>query len=421
MFETPEEKIATNFIKVREIAKEVADDLVIAYGAEIYYTLDVLEKLEKKAIPTLNDSRYALIEFSMHTPYREIHTGLSNILMLGITPVIAHIERYDALENNEKRVRELIDMGCYTQINSYHVLKPKFFGEKYKFMKKRARYFLERDLVHVIASDMHNLDSRPPYMEQAYDIIAKKYGAKKAKELFVENPRKIIMDQNTLEIDVFQLFRALWKRKLVILLVAIITSSVAFAYSTFIIKHEFTSTTRIYVVNRNQGEKSGLTNQDLQAGSYLVKDYREIILSQDVLEKVVSDLKLDLTPKGLANKIKVTVPVDTRIVSISVNDRVPEEASRIANSLREVAAQKIISITRVSDVTTLEEARPAISPSSPNIKRNTLIGFLAGVIGTSVIVLLLELLDTRVKRPEDIEDALQMTLLGVVPNLDKLK
>ena len=228
-------------------------------------------------------------------------------------------------------------------------------------------------------------------------------------------------DQNTLEIDVFQLFRTLWKRKLVILLVAIITSSVAFAYSTFVIKPEFTSTTRIYVVNRNQGEKSGLTNQDLQAGSYLVKDYREIILSQDVLEKVVSDLKLDLTPKGLANKIKVTVPVDTRIVSISVNDRVPEEASRIANSLREVAAQKIISITRVSDVTTLEEARPAISPSSPNIRRNTVIGAGLGAGLVIVVVLLIELFDGRVKRPEDIEDALQMTLLGVVPNLDKLK
>ena len=195
MFETPEEKIATNFLKVREIAKEVADDLVIAYGAEIYYTLDVLEKLERKEIPTLNDSRYALIEFSMHTPYREIHTGLSNILMLGITPVIAHIERYDALENNEKRVRELIDMGCYTQVNSSHVLKPKLFGETYKFIEKRARYFLERDLVHVIASDMHNLDSRPPYMEDARQIISKKYGRDKAEEPFVENPRKIIMDQ----------------------------------------------------------------------------------------------------------------------------------------------------------------------------------------------------------------------------------
>lgn len=228
-------------------------------------------------------------------------------------------------------------------------------------------------------------------------------------------------EKNVMEIDVFHLLKILWKRKLLIVLVAFVTGAVAFAYSSFIVKPEFTSTTRIYVVNRNQGDKPGLTNQDLQAGSYLVKDYREIILSQDVLEKVATDLKLELPPKDLAIKIKVTVPVDTRIVSISVTDRAPEEASRIANSLREVAAQKIISVTRVSDVTTLEEARPATSPSSPNIRRNTMVGFLAGAVVMVVSVLLVELLDTRVKRPEDIEDVMQIALLGVVPNLDKLK
>ena len=228
-------------------------------------------------------------------------------------------------------------------------------------------------------------------------------------------------EQNMMEIDVFHLLKILWKRKLLIALVAFVTGIVAFAYSSFIVKPEFTSTTRIYVVNRNQGDKPGLTNQDLQAGSYLVKDYREIILSQDVLEKVATDLKLELPPKGLASKIKVTVPVDTRIVSISVTDRVPEEASRIANSLREVAAQKIISVTRVSDVTTLEEARPATSPSSPNTRRNTMVGFLVGAVAMVVTVLLVELLDTRVKRPEDVEDVMQIALLGVVPNLDKLR
>ena len=228
-------------------------------------------------------------------------------------------------------------------------------------------------------------------------------------------------EQNTMEIDVFHLFKILWKRKILIALVAIVAGALAFAYSAFIVKPEFTSTTRIYVVNRNQGDKPGLTNQDLQAGSYLVKDYREIILSQDVLEKVTSNLKLDLSPKNLASKVKVTVPVDTRIVSISVNDRVPEEASRIANSLREVAAEKIISITRVSDVTTLEEARPATAPSSPNIRRNTIIGLLGGTVFMVIAVLIVELVDTRVKRPEDIEDVMQIALLGVVPNLDKLK
>ncbi|HGS3489023.1 TPA: Wzz/FepE/Etk N-terminal domain-containing protein [Streptococcus pneumoniae] len=228
-------------------------------------------------------------------------------------------------------------------------------------------------------------------------------------------------EQNTMEIDVFQLLNTLWKRKLIIALVAIVTGAIAFSYSSFIIKPEYTSTTRIYVVNRNQGDKSGLTNQDLQAGSYLVKDYREIILSQDVLEKVVTDLQLDMPTKNLASKIQVTVPVDTRIVSISVKDKQPEEASRITNSLRKIAAKKIISVTRVSDVTTLEEARPATSPSSPNIRRNTLIGFLGGLGVVVMVVLLVELLDVRVKRPEDIEDDMQIPLLGVIPNLDKLK
>lgn len=228
-------------------------------------------------------------------------------------------------------------------------------------------------------------------------------------------------EQNTIEIDVFQLFKTLWQRKLMILLVALVTSVGAFAYSTFIVKPEYTSTTRIYVVNRNQGDKLGLTNQDLQAGTYLVKDYREIILSQDALEKVATNLKLDTPAKTLASKVQVAVPADTRIVSISVKDKQPEEASRIANSLREVAAEKIVAVTRVSDVTTLEEARPATTPSSPNVRRNSLFGFLGGAVVTVIAVLLIELLDTRVKRPEDVEDVLKIPLLGLVPDFDKMK
>ena len=231
----------------------------------------------------------------------------------------------------------------------------------------------------------------------------------------------MMKEQEKFEIDVFQLVKVLWKRKFLIVLTAIIAGLVAFAYSSFVIKPQYTSTTRIYVVNRNQADKPGLTNQDLQAGAYLVKDYREIILSQDVLEKVVADQSLTIDAKTLGKKVSVTVPADTRIVSISVRDGKPEEASRIANALREVAAQKIISVTRVSDVTTLEEARPATSPSSPNIRRNTMMATLVGAGFVTVVVLLVELLDDRVKRPEDIEEVMHLSLLGVIPNLEKLK
>lgn len=195
MFETPEAKIEENFKQVQELAKEIADDLTVLYGAEIYYTSDILDKLEQGKIPRLADSQYALIEFSMITPYKEIHTALSNVLRLGVTPVVAHIERYHCLENDEKKVRDLINMGCYTQINSSSVLKPKLFGDTYKFMKKRAQFFLEKDLVHFVASDMHNLNPRPPYMQEAYQIISKKYGKSHAEQLFRKNQELLLRSE----------------------------------------------------------------------------------------------------------------------------------------------------------------------------------------------------------------------------------
>ena len=227
-------------------------------------------------------------------------------------------------------------------------------------------------------------------------------------------------DNQTVEIDVLSLVKTLWRRKFLIVVTAFVMAIVALGYSTFIIKPNYTSTTRIYVVNRQANENSTLTNQDLQAGTYLVKDYKEIILSQDVLAKVIDDLKLNVQPSALAKKINVTVPTDTRIVSIAVSDGDAKEAARIANSLRQIAAEKIIAVTKVSDVTTLEEAEVPNSPSSPNIRRNTLIGFLAGGVFISVVILVVEVLDDRVKKPEDVEEALGITLLGVVPNMNKL-
>lgn len=192
MFETPESTILNHFTQVKEAASQEFPDLELYYGGELYYTPSVLEKLEQGHFPTLNGSRFALIEFSGHTPYKEIYQAVSELSLLGVTPVLAHIERYQALENDEKRVRDLISMGAYTQINSSSVLKPKLFGDQHKVYKKRARYFLDRNLVHCVASDMHNLDGRKPYMAEAYRLIEATYGRQEAQRLFVINPQSLL-------------------------------------------------------------------------------------------------------------------------------------------------------------------------------------------------------------------------------------
>ncbi|MGO4986619.1 Wzz/FepE/Etk N-terminal domain-containing protein [Streptococcus alactolyticus] len=224
-------------------------------------------------------------------------------------------------------------------------------------------------------------------------------------------------DNASIEIDVLYLLRKLWSRKFFIIFIALVVGTIALLGSVFLIKPKYTSTTRIYVVSRTA---DSITNQDLQAGSYLVKDYQEVITSNEVLSSVIDKEKLSLTPKELSSMISVTIPTDTRVISISVEDDNAQEATTIANTVREVAAEKIKAITKVDDVTTLEAAEVPKEPSSPNIKRNTLIGVIAGGGLAVISIIILEVLDDRVRRPEDIEDVLGLPLLGIVPDIDKL-
>ena len=225
-------------------------------------------------------------------------------------------------------------------------------------------------------------------------------------------------EANTIEIDVLSLLRTIWRKKFLILLTAILTTGLAFAYSAFLATPQYDSTTRLYVVTQSSDNVAGITNQDLQAGSFLVKDYKEIILSQDVLKNVTTTLGIT---DDIEEKITVEIPVDTRILSITVRDSDPNQAATIANTLRDEAAKKIIEVTKVSDVTTLEVALPAENPSTPQTKRNLVLGFVAGAFLATALVLVLEVLDDRVKRPQDIEDALGLSLLGIVPKVNKLK
>ncbi|MGT2811637.1 capsular biosynthesis protein CpsC [Streptococcus minor] len=226
-------------------------------------------------------------------------------------------------------------------------------------------------------------------------------------------------EQNSIEIDVLYLLRKLWQKKVLIVFSTVLFGLIALLISIFILKPTYTSSTRIYVANQAT-EANNLTAQDLQAGSYLVNDYKEIITSDSVLLDVIAREGLTTTPKDLISDIEVVIPVNTRIITISVNSQSPEEAQQLANTLRMIASEKIKEVTKVEDVTTIEEAKIPETPSSPNISRNVLLGALVGGFLTVVMILLLELVDDRVRRPEDIEEVLGLVLIGVVPDTEKI-
>ena len=223
-------------------------------------------------------------------------------------------------------------------------------------------------------------------------------------------------EKDLIQLDIMLLLRRIWEKKVLIVLVTLLFTVVSLAVSIFLVTPQYSSTTKVYVVNQTKDEKKAITTQDVQLGSLLVKDYKEIILSNRVMEEVADKSGINLTAKQLAKKVSVEAPKDTRIISITVQDKDPQVASDLANTVKEVSADQIKEVTKIDDVTTLEEAKAANSPSSPNIPRNgilaTALGFILAVAG----VVLFELLDDRVKRAEDIEETMGLVLLGVVPD-----
>lgn len=227
------------------------------------------------------------------------------------------------------------------------------------------------------------------------------------------------MEKATVEIDVLQLLKKLWNRKFLILLISMIGAVLGLVVSIFLITPEYRSTTRLYVINQTS-DTNNPTVQDIQAGGYLVNDYKEIITSEDVLSQAIEREGLTMTPGELSGKMSVVIPTDTRVISINVMDENANKASEIANTLREVAAEKIKTVTNVEDVTTLEAAKPSSSPATPNTKRNVALGFIVGFFLSISSILLLTVLDDRVKDATDIEEQLKLPLLGIVPDLKRL-
>ena len=222
-------------------------------------------------------------------------------------------------------------------------------------------------------------------------------------------------EKDLIQLDIMLLLRRIWEKKVLVVLVTLLFTAASLAYSIFLVTPKYSSTTKVYVVNQKKDDKA-ITTQDVQLGSLLVKDYKEIILSNKVMEDAAEKSGTGITAKQLAGKVSVDAPKDTRIISITVRDKDPQVASDLANTVKEVSADQIKEVTKIDDVTTLEEAKVATSPSSPNIPKNgilaTALGFILAVAG----VVLFELLDDRVKRAEDIEEAMGLVLLGVVPD-----
>ena len=217
------------------------------------------------------------------------------------------------------------------------------------------------------------------------------------------------------EIDLLELAKLLLRKRLIILAAMLLAVILATVYTFGFMEDEYTARTSLYVLNQQNSEN--ITSGDMSVSTNLVNDYREIILSNRVTDRVEQDLGL-ASLKGY--EINVTSKNNTRIIEISVVSHDAEMSAAVCSGLANAFSQAVVEIMRVDNVSIIDEATAAEIPSGPPRVKYVVFAAMLAAMGASGIIVVMEMLNTSLKSSEDVEKQTGLPVLAQFARYDEI-
>ena len=219
------------------------------------------------------------------------------------------------------------------------------------------------------------------------------------------------------ELSLIEIGSILWRKKWTILVITLCFSAFTYMISTFVIVPKYEATVSLYVNNGvTTTAQTGTSLNDITASQELVETYIQILNSETACSDVIHTLALNYTVPELQNMVSMNAKNQTEVLEIHVTSPSPHEAVLIANTFLNSAPEILIRVVKAVSVETVDTATKA-TKVSPNVVRNTAIGFLVGFMASAGIVLLRFIIDKRIKNEEDLRQHYQLPILGAIPSL----
>lgn len=216
-------------------------------------------------------------------------------------------------------------------------------------------------------------------------------------------------------IDLMELFFALRKHILLLILTAIIGGGLGFTVSRFVLTPTYTSTSMIYVMSK---ETTLTSLADLQIGSQLTQDYKVLVTSRTVMEDVIQKLGLRYDYSTLRRKVSLDNPQNTRILNISVLDTDPKMAKQLTDAVADSASSYIADIMEQDPPKIIEYGEIPLQKTGPKTGRNTLMGAVLFLLAAVAFVTIDMLTNDTIKTEDDIENYFGLPVLAAIPEKD---
>ena len=229
------------------------------------------------------------------------------------------------------------------------------------------------------------------------------------------NTKETVRDD--LEINLLELLGVILRRAWLIILCMAILAAGTLAGTKMFVTPLYQSSVLFYV-NNGQSQESKISNADIIAAQSLVETYLVVLKYGTTLDEVIEKTKLDCTREELAKKISSSSVNDTEIFQITVTDPDPEQAVKIAKTISKVLPGKVADVIDGSSVRIVREASVPTDPSSPNLKKNAVLGAIAGFLISVVYVVLRYLLDDKIRDASRyLKDTYPYPILTAIPDL----
>lgn len=219
-----------------------------------------------------------------------------------------------------------------------------------------------------------------------------------------------------IEIDFFAVLAAFWSKKFIILLATAAGALILLMRAMLLVTPLYTASATLYANNsRTTEESDSITSADISASARLVNTYEAIILSDPVLEHAIEENNLNMTPAGLAGHITVSAVNKTEVFKVTVTSPNAEMAADIANTIADIAPEKIASIVDGCSVKIISFAKIPTARTWPNYKSEVVKGAIIGLALSLLTIFIIMTVDTRIKSEEDL-GVWDYPILGVIPS-----
>ena len=222
------------------------------------------------------------------------------------------------------------------------------------------------------------------------------------------------------EFDLKRFAKTAWQKKWLIIAIMIVSVIAGYIYSYYMITPKYQSTTTIVLTKVESAESTdnqdSITQSDITMNQSLIDTYRDIVKSKKIAKAVKENLGLEnISEDGIINSITVTASETTSLLKISVSNEDAELAKNLANEIAKVFSEQIKEYYKINNVNIVDEAEMATSPYNIHHTKDLAIFFVLGLFISGGLVLVLYMLDTTIKTPEDVEKQFKVPVLVAIP------